>query len=773
MGSKHSVTASVIMPVHNGERYLSKAIESILSQTFTDFEFIIIDDGSVDNSTNIIKDFAENDDRVKLLQNKNNIGIASSLNKGILSAKGQYITYMHSDDISLPQRFERQIEFLESYTDIGLCGTQVLYVRENAQDSLSTYPLSHEQIICQMLFSNPFCHPAVMFKRKLFLEHNLLYNSEFISAEDYELWFRAVSIIKTANLPECLYHYNFHSGQQSVVFHDRLIYEVQSIQTTYLDKLGIKLSEKEKNFHMYFGFGSMDNTPENFRIAENWIERLRQANNQFLAFPNPQFDQLLEWYLFNACKNTMIILENQIAKLEDEENQTGNLLQHFKKQINKFIKIFVEVISQSKAGQRILLTQRKLINTSKNAHIDLVRASELFDEIYYLNNNPDVRKAEVDPVIHYLKHGGFENRDPSEKFSSKLYFDNNPDVKKVGINPLIHYLQHGQHEGRDIYPAIPNTKCLTDKEIIYPIQTIDKNNNLTENKFSEIQNQNFFKNENEIFNMFWFGQQLTALEKSCILSFLKHDQTVRVFTYQEVQLPDGVINEDASSIIPYDQFFLAFNSPSGFSDLFRYKLLYEHGGWWVDTDILCLQSQIPDCDYFWAEEQPGKICGAVLKFPPKDKICKSLFEIAQEKARNPTSWGWIGPDLLTSALISNKVGNRCGNTELVYPIHWSETHFLCLPEFKPIVESRISNSIFLHCWHSVFKQMDIDISSKPPVGSFLEMIYDQYKQNKPRNPMDVDKIIEGVINYLNEDWIQEHLNIIGKDKNNLLPKPRL
>ncbi|MDD4353774.1 MAG: glycosyltransferase family A protein, partial [Candidatus Nanoarchaeia archaeon] len=119
---------SVIMSAYNTERYIAEAIESILNQTFKDFEFIIIDDGSTDDSLKIIKRYVKKDRRIKLIHNKKNIGLTKSLNKGLKIAKGQYIARMDADDISLPQRFQIQYDFLEKNKDIFLIGTTAFLI---------------------------------------------------------------------------------------------------------------------------------------------------------------------------------------------------------------------------------------------------------------------------------------------------------------------------------------------------------------------------------------------------------------------------------------------------------------------------------------------------------------------------------------------------------------------------------------------------------------------------------------------------------------------
>ena len=153
---------SVLMSVFNSDKYLHEAIDSILKQTFTDFEFIIINDASTDSSVNIIKSY--NDIRIVLIENETNIGLTNSLNKGIKRATGKYIARMDADDIALPFRFAEQFSFMELHAEIGICGTWVETFNEKGKIVVWDYPETHEKIICRQFFNVGFAHPTVMFR---------------------------------------------------------------------------------------------------------------------------------------------------------------------------------------------------------------------------------------------------------------------------------------------------------------------------------------------------------------------------------------------------------------------------------------------------------------------------------------------------------------------------------------------------------------------------------------------------------------------------------
>lgn len=206
-----NLKVTVIMPVYNGERYLEKAIDSILNQTFKDVEFIIVNDGSTDSSRGIILSY--DDHRVRLINNEKNIGLTQSLNKGLEAARGQYIARQDADDISFPQRLEKQVEFLETHADCGLVGSFYSII-DGDGNTLKVQRLvsSNEKIQKELPKGNPFCHGACMF-RKVCLGRVGLYRQEFESAQDYDLWLRISELWKVQNLKQPLYalRINFQS----------------------------------------------------------------------------------------------------------------------------------------------------------------------------------------------------------------------------------------------------------------------------------------------------------------------------------------------------------------------------------------------------------------------------------------------------------------------------------------------------------------------------------------------------------------------------------
>jgi glycosyltransferase involved in cell wall biosynthesis len=237
---------SVIMPVYNGERYLKEALESILNQTFTDFELIIINDGSTDASEKTIKSFT--DKRIVYLDNGKNLGLAASFNAGIDAARGAYIARMDSDDVSVPERFEKQVSYLERKPHVGIMGSSIIIINELGH-KIATHlrPKTHKEIKFSSLFSSPMYHPTVMGRAEIFKSHH--YNETFSNSEDYELWSRLLfnSNVRFANFKTPLLKYRVYpqSFTQALNLDKRALSAHNTIKNVshYL-----KLSHKEEDF---------------------------------------------------------------------------------------------------------------------------------------------------------------------------------------------------------------------------------------------------------------------------------------------------------------------------------------------------------------------------------------------------------------------------------------------------------------------------------------------------------------------------------------------
>ena len=206
---------SVIMPVYNGEKFLSQAIESILCQSMRDFEFIIVDDGSTDDTWEIVSAQARQDSRINLVRNANNEGLMRSLNTGLALARGEFIARQDADDVSMPDRLQKQNSFLQAHPDIGVVGTASQRMGANGENTGTvTPPQSDTALRWRLLFGTTFCHPSIMLRRGLLREHGIRYRLKS-PVEDYDFLIQLSQQTRMANLSEPLYRYRIHDDSTS------------------------------------------------------------------------------------------------------------------------------------------------------------------------------------------------------------------------------------------------------------------------------------------------------------------------------------------------------------------------------------------------------------------------------------------------------------------------------------------------------------------------------------------------------------------------------
>lgn len=203
------------MPVHNGAPYLELAIDSILAQTFTDFEFVIIDDGSTDATPEVLGRYQAADQRVRV-HRQEKAGLVASLNRGCSEARGEYLARMDADDIAFPDRFAQQVDFLDRHPQVAVVGTAVMRIDAAGREIKRNFcPTSHAEIVQALREYTCFTHPTVML-RAAALAAVGGYRKAYEPAEDYDLWLRLSERYELANLPDPLLYYRVYAGQLSV-----------------------------------------------------------------------------------------------------------------------------------------------------------------------------------------------------------------------------------------------------------------------------------------------------------------------------------------------------------------------------------------------------------------------------------------------------------------------------------------------------------------------------------------------------------------------------
>jgi len=203
---------SIILPVFNTDMYLTEAIQSILEQSYTNFELLVIDDCSTDTSFKISSTFERSDKRIRAFRQERNLGIVAALNRGIDLAQGEYVARMDADDISMPYRIMRQVEYLEFHQDVGILGGNIQYIDKDGL--LIDFPgflfRGDLTIRWNLLFLNPFHHPTVMMRKSIIDNNKLRYDAAAKHVEDYELWGRMLKVTQGDNLPDYLIKYRIH-----------------------------------------------------------------------------------------------------------------------------------------------------------------------------------------------------------------------------------------------------------------------------------------------------------------------------------------------------------------------------------------------------------------------------------------------------------------------------------------------------------------------------------------------------------------------------------
>lgn len=278
------------MPIYNGEAFVAEAIESILGQTFRDFEFLIIDDGSTDRSVEIVEEYG--DSRIRLVRNEQQIELIRTLNRGLELARGKYIARMDADDISLPERLERQVAFLEANPDVGACGTWAVTMGDR-EGEIWGYPESAEAIRCRLLFGTALAHPSVCMRRDAFARHHLQFDEAYPHAEDYQLWRTASEKFPLANIGEVLLRYRIHAESVSQRCPQEQEATVRRIHEEALSRLGLAPADEELFVHRRIATGGLAGEALPLRDVGAWLEKLLRANVGRGVYPRDVFERQL------------------------------------------------------------------------------------------------------------------------------------------------------------------------------------------------------------------------------------------------------------------------------------------------------------------------------------------------------------------------------------------------------------------------------------------------------------------------------------------------
>lgn len=325
------------MPVYNGQTYLREAIDSILNQSFTDFEFIIINDGSKDETATILKTYS--DSRIVIVHNEQNLGLIASLNKGITLAKSELIARMDADDIALPERLENQYNYFKKHSDCNIVGGNHNNLHEGKITKI-TNTYSSGQLKSILLFATCFIHPCVMFKKSEFT----YYNHDYLHVEDYELWTRLALQSELGHCEYPLIIYRSHANQISQLHKSVQLASSASIRETYLKALGFQFTEKELQTHNLIGNNTFVTNESDLNDMECWLKSLVEQNEKIKAIPISDFNSIIHKFWLDSCGNTALgmkaynhFVKSSLSSLKSI-NTTTTLLLAIKCLIRKFKK---------------------------------------------------------------------------------------------------------------------------------------------------------------------------------------------------------------------------------------------------------------------------------------------------------------------------------------------------------------------------------------------------------------------------------------------------
>lgn len=293
------------MPVYNAGNYLREAIESILNQSFTDFEFVIVNDGSTDNSRNVVLSYS--DSRIRLIDNPQNLGLIASLNVGLEVCEGEYIVRMDQDDISLPDRIFKQIKFMDENPDFGLIGSWFEDFGDHIQSREVRYSGDDVQIRIRHLYQTHISHPTAVMRSSVVKKNHIRFDPEFVHGEDYNCWVTFSEFCKLSNYPEVLVRKRDHPTNITNKYAEVMNATCNRVKRRQFEKMGVPISIEEANLYSRFA-----NPEWNFNIEEMnslvvLLNRLNLAQTENISIPGNVFREYVAMKWFHLCYHNLAI----------------------------------------------------------------------------------------------------------------------------------------------------------------------------------------------------------------------------------------------------------------------------------------------------------------------------------------------------------------------------------------------------------------------------------------------------------------------------------
>lgn len=296
---------SVLLPVYNTDPvHLKEAIDSILSQTFTDFELLILNDASPEAHVEKTV-LSYSDKRIRYIRHEENSGIAKIRNVLIDLAQGEYLAVMDHDDISLPTRLEKQVAYMDANPEVAICGTAHKRFGKLFKNNVIRYPQDDADIRAELFFKCVVHHPSAMMRKEVLITHNIRYDESLISANDRKLYMDVSEFAKLHNLPDILCLYRLHAGMTSRTKRQAIVAEQKVIRKTFLEKMGAQLTPGQidiLNDYIMSGRSRIKNA-DTLKQVESVLSALVAANRQSHYLPAAQFENKCAKYFVKRCYN--------------------------------------------------------------------------------------------------------------------------------------------------------------------------------------------------------------------------------------------------------------------------------------------------------------------------------------------------------------------------------------------------------------------------------------------------------------------------------------
>lgn len=288
------------MPTYNVAPYVKEAIESVLQQTYRDFELLVIDDCSTDDTVDVVRGIE--DARIRIVQNEKNVGLAENLNRGLALITTEYVARMDGDDIAEPIWLEREVNILDNHPDIGICSGG--FERFGTMKSLVRFPERHEDCMANMLFECSVIVPT--FRMSLYRDHGLHYSTKAFPAEDYRFWAECMRVTKIHNIQESLFHYRMHPTQICTARREEQQRKVAQVRRYMLDWLSPDFTEEEMQYYTGQFMAPQITSPQDYTERKAFCQKMIEKNRSVSHFEEDALRRRLDKHLRLTLYSTIV-----------------------------------------------------------------------------------------------------------------------------------------------------------------------------------------------------------------------------------------------------------------------------------------------------------------------------------------------------------------------------------------------------------------------------------------------------------------------------------